>query len=250
MFMNFDLSAIILITLVVLLSGLSKSAFAGALGVFSVPLLMLKLPPTQAIALMLPLLIIADVLTVKSYWQQWHNKLLCSLIPGALLGILLAQWMINIISLAQLKKTIALLCILFSLKALLFSHAVPAILQRKFAAWLMSSLSGFSSSLIHAGGPPLIMYLTAISGSNGLSSRQFIATAGIFFAIMNIVKLIGFLSLGLLGLNDVLTAIAFIPVALLGNYIGVKIQQTLDIKRFLSIINLLLLVLGLWLWLT
>ncbi len=240
-----DIISIILVGFVVFLTGISKSAFAGSLGVFAVPLLMLKLPPQQAIALMLPILIIADILTIKSYWKKWNTNLLYSLLPGALLGIIFAHWMINIISVEYLKKTIALICILFALRSLLIKTSSIPIFKNKLSAWFLSSLSGFSSTLIHAGGPPLIIYLSSI----GLSTKQFIATASIFFAAMNIVKLIGFLSLNILGKNEIFIAFAFIPMAFIGNFIGVKIQKFLDINSLLSILNILLLVLGLWLFL-
>jgi len=79
-----DLFTLVLIAVVVLMVGVSKSAFAGALGVFAVPLLMIKLIATQAIALMLPILIIGDMLSVKSYWRKWDSKLVLSLMPGAM----------------------------------------------------------------------------------------------------------------------------------------------------------------------
>nr|WP_232784188.1 TSUP family transporter [Moritella sp. Urea-trap-13] len=65
-----DIITIVLIATVVVLIGVSKSAFAGALGVLAVPLLMIKLPATEAIALMLPLLIVGDILSVRSYWKN------------------------------------------------------------------------------------------------------------------------------------------------------------------------------------
>ncbi|MFT4836458.1 MAG: putative membrane protein YfcA, partial [Psychromonas sp.] len=98
-----DISVIALIAFVVLLIGLSKTAFAGALGVFAVPLLMLKLPAPEAIALMLPLLIIADILSVKSYWKQWDSRLLLSLIPGAIIGVLVAYLTIDVVNANYLK---------------------------------------------------------------------------------------------------------------------------------------------------
>ena len=71
-----ELTAIVLVAFVVLLTGISKSAFAGALGVFAVPILILLLPITEAIALMLPILIIADAMSVKSYWRKWDTALI------------------------------------------------------------------------------------------------------------------------------------------------------------------------------
>jgi uncharacterized membrane protein YfcA len=104
-------------------------------------------------------------------------------------------------------------------------------------------LSGISSTLVHAGGPPLIIYFTAI----GLAPTKFVATAAIFFAIMNLVKLIGFISLGFLTPDLVLTALMFIPLAFVGHWLGIKINNNLDKQLFLKIMNYFLLVLGCWL---
>jgi len=238
-----DLIMLILIAAVVLMVGISKSAFAGALGVFAVPLLMLKLPATQAIALMLPILIIGDVLTVKSYWRKWDNKLLLSLMPGAITGISLAYFIIDLINADRLQHIISLICILFSLKNLLFKQTTFTVFNNQISAFAMSALSGVTSSLVHAGGPPLIMYFSAI----GLTPQKFIATASVFFAVLNTFKLIAVTSLGILNINSMLTALAFIPLALLGNWLGVKISASLNKHRFLTIMNYLLLSLGSWL---
>lgn len=85
--MSIDIATLLLIALVVILIGLSKSAFAGALGVFAVPLLMLKLTAIDAITLMLPILMMSDVFSLRSFWRQWDTRLLISLIPGAVIGV-------------------------------------------------------------------------------------------------------------------------------------------------------------------
>ncbi|XQW84747.1 sulfite exporter TauE/SafE family protein [Thalassotalea piscium] len=241
-----EISTILLIAFVVLLIGISKSAFAGALGVFAVPLLMFKLPATEAIALILPLLIIADVMSVKSFWRKWDAQLLVSLIPGAIIGIAIASVTIDLINTTYLRYIIAFICIVFSLKNICFKQLQIQFLNNRFGAYLMSASSGFTSTLVHAGGPPLILYFTAIK----LSPTKFVATAAIFFAIMNVIKLIGFLSLGLLTPETLVTAVAFVPLAFIGNRLGLKINQVLDKKRFLTVMNALLLVLGCWLALT
>ena len=82
-----ELTALFLVGFVVFLTGISKSAFGGALGVFYVPLLMLQLSPLQAIGIMLPILIIADVIAVKSHWKQWDSAIAKALLPGAVFGL-------------------------------------------------------------------------------------------------------------------------------------------------------------------
>ena len=56
-----------------------------------------------------------------------------------------------------------------------------------------------------------------------------------FFAIMNLVKLIGVISLGLLTIDTVLIALAFVPLAFIGSWLGVKINQHLDKQLFLKV---------------
>jgi hypothetical protein len=238
-----EISAVLLITLVVLLVGISKSAFAGALGVFAVPLLMLKFTAIEAITLMLPLLIIADAMSVKSFWKRWDTPLLFSLIPGAILGIMIANLTMDHINPEYLRYIIALICIMFAIKNICFKQLHLSFINNRIGAYFMSASSGISSTLVHAGGPPLIIYFTAI----GLAQTKFVATAAVFIAIMNIIKLIGVLSLGLLTIDMVLIALAFTPVAFMGNWLGVKLNNRLDKKLFLKLMNYLLLLLGLWL---
>lgn len=238
-----DLYSWLLVGLVVIMTGISKSAFAGALGVFAVPLLMLTMPPAQAISLILPILIVADVMSVKSYWKKWDNRLILSLVPGALVGIALAHWVIKEVTPELLGLGIGLICILFSLKNLLMKQTQIKAINNPLGAGIMSGISGLSSTLVHAGGPPLLIYFSAI----GLSPKQFVASASIFYALMNLVKLAGFVSLGLLTPDLLVIAFAFVPLALLGNWLGVKIHGRLDVAAFMKVMNGLLLVLGFWL---
>jgi uncharacterized membrane protein YfcA len=235
-----DVMTIVLIALVVLLIGISKSAFAGALGVFAVPLLMLKLPATEAIALMLPLLIIGDILSVRSYWKKWDHRLLLSLIPGAFIGVCVAYFIIDYINSEHLRLIIGIICISFSLKNLFLKQTILTVLNNKVGGLIMSVFSGMTSTLVHAGGPPIIIYFSAI----GLAPHKFIATASAFFAMMNILKLIGATSLGVLTSEIIFTAIVFIPLAFIGNWIGVRIIKSLNKLLFLKIMNYLLLLLG------
>ena len=238
-----DLSTGLLIAIVVLLTGISKSAFAGALGVLSVPLLMLKIEAAEAIALMLPILIIADMMSLNSFWLKWDTNLLKSLIPGAILGIVVGNLTIEIVNAELLRILIAIICIVFAVKSICFKNTQFTFLDNRLGAYFMSASSGISSTLVHAGGPPIILYFSAI----GLSQTKFVATAAAFFAMMNIGKLIGVVSLGLLNMNLALTALAFVPIALIGNWLGVTINQRLNKVLFLQVMNYLLLLLGFWL---
>jgi hypothetical protein len=60
----------------VLALGLGKGGFAGV-GMISTPLLALLLPPLQAAAILLPILVVQDVISVWAYrheWSAWNLK--------------------------------------------------------------------------------------------------------------------------------------------------------------------------------
>lgn len=239
-----EISAIYLLALVVLLVGISKSAFAGALGVFAVPILMIQYSAIEAITLMLPILIIADLMSVKSFWKKWDLSLLLSLLPGAFFGVVIASAVMNYVNSSQLRYIIAAICVLFAFKNICFKQMHLSCVNNPVGACVMSSISGMTSTLIHAGGPPIIMYFSAI----GLTPTKFVATATAFFAIVNLVKLVSAVSLGFLTLDTVLIAVCFTPIAFLGNWLGVKLHNRTDQKLFLNLMNYILLMLSLWLF--
>ena len=72
-----------------LLIGVSKAGFGGGPGVIATPLLSLVMPVPEAAALLLPILLLADVFAVRHYYDQVDKQSLRVLLPGALLGILL-----------------------------------------------------------------------------------------------------------------------------------------------------------------
>ena len=104
----------------------------------------------------------------------------------------------------------------------------------------MSGLASVSSTMVHAGGPPLIAYLSTLK----LNPQTFVATSAIFFAAMNAMKLVGYVSIDLLNLPLVILSLYYLPVALAGNWLGLRIREQIAPERFRTLINSMLFVLG------
>jgi len=66
--------------------GLGKGGFAGV-GMISTPLLALTVPPLQAAAILLPILLCQDVISAWVYRRQWNAWNLKVLLPGAVAGV-------------------------------------------------------------------------------------------------------------------------------------------------------------------
>src|SRR3954465_11345040 len=70
----------------VIFLGLSKGGFSG-IGMVSTPLLAIILPPLEAAAILLPIILLQDAISVWVYrrvWDPWNLKVM---IPGAVVGI-------------------------------------------------------------------------------------------------------------------------------------------------------------------
>ena len=70
----------------------------------------------------------------------------------------------------------------------------------------------------------MIIYITNLC----LNQSQFIAIAAVFLVYINVVKLLGGLSLCLLIMDTLVTAFMFIPAAIIGNKLGLGLNKKLN----------------------
>lgn len=200
----------------VLIYGIGKGGLGGALGILAVPMMALVMPPTQAAAILLPILLVMDAFAVRHHYQYADYAVIKRMLPGALLGVALAGAFLSVTPEAGLKMTVGGLSLLFCLQHWLSSGAQekkPGVLS----AWFWSTLSGFSSTAIHAGGGPASIYMLPLK----LAKVTLIATMAVLFAIINVFKLIPYLWLGEFDRTNLLTALVLIPLAPLGVKLGV-----------------------------
>lgn len=225
----------------VLLAGISKGGFAGGLGVLAVPLMALSIPAPQAASIMLPILCLMDLVGSWQYHPYWQAELLRRLMPGALLGILTGWLLFQHLTPGVVELMIGVLAIAFSLQRLLgiqlrdTSH-LPEALR---ASW-WSGLSGFTSTLAHAGGPPIMIYLLP----KQLDKTVLVANLTLYFAIVNYVKLVPFAQLGLLDARNLGTALVLAPLAPLGVRLGIWMHHRIDEQLFYKLSYGFLLVTG------
>lgn len=217
----------------VTLYGLSKGGFQG-IGILSMPLLSLVIAPVQAAALILPVLMVQDVVTVWSYRRTWHGPTLLHLVPGALVGILAGFLFASVVSDAAIRLIVGTIAVGFCLDRWLRARA--ELIQPKPQNWLsgtvFGALSGYTSFVIHIGGPPFNVYAMP----RGLSRDVFVGTSAIFFAGVNWVKVPPFLALGQMTLENLSTSAALFPVAIASNAAGIWLVRRVSPAAFYQII--------------
>jgi len=225
---------LVLFTLAVTLLGLSKGGLAGV-GILSVPMLALAIPPVDAAGVLLPILLIQDAFTVWVYRWQWHTTSLKVLLPGAVFGILAGYFLAEYAEESILLTVLGTITLVFALRELLIRRVVDARPGTLYGV-VCGALSGFTSTVVHAGSPPFQMYLLP----QRLARDVFVATSVAFFAVVNVIKVPAFVALGQFTEERLILAAIFAPLALGAARLGVFIVRRIDVVRFYVIINALL----------
>lgn len=228
-----------------LLIGVSKAGFGSGPGVIATPLLSLVMPVPDAAALLLPILLLADFFAVRHYYTQVDKPSLRALLPGALLGIVLGTLFFRQFSDQErvLKLGIGLIALGFVLYQVVRSQVLQVVGQKRpspRAGFLLGMTSGFTSTLAHVGGPPMMIYLLP----QKLPRNLFVGTTAVFFFIVNLVKLIPYAWLGLLVVGNLTVTILLLPVLFLGTRLGIWLNQRFSEVWFNRIIYIILLLVG------
>jgi uncharacterized protein len=193
--------------------GLAKGGFGG-LGALLTPLLALVLPVALAVGVLLPMLMVGDVFALYMYWKEWDLDLVKRMLPagvvGALAGTVLLSW------LPPDGLRIILGIFVLGVVAYKFLSDRIQVIRYEPMAWHAPAaglLAGVASGMFNSGGPAFNSYLLL----QKLKARPFIATTAIYFALLNLIKVPGFLYTGVLDLPLLFSlwwVFPFIPVGI------------------------------------
>jgi uncharacterized protein len=226
----------------VILTGLSKGGFNGV-GTLSVPLLTLVVSGPQAVVILLPLLLLADLLGLIVFRGKVDRAILKLAIPSGLVGIVLGWALFKYVSPNLVKAVIGIEAMLFGAQKLLegrLAWSGPALPLNRPKAAFFSILSGFASFLSHTGSPPMMQFLLPMK----LDRMLLVGTMTWFFAIINISKLAPYGQLGLLKATELSTSLMLLPCIPVGYFIGLHLLKKISPAQFIRVISLLLLLTG------
>jgi uncharacterized protein len=212
----------------VLLMGLSKSGFGAGFGALGVPLMALAVPVPQAVAIFLPLLLVMDAFGVAALLRDADRALLRLLLPAGLLGVVIGTLVFGWLSAAAVAAVVGVLTLGFVAIRVLRPPRADAAPPPRWLGFVLGTLSGFTSFVAHAGGPPIGFYVLPLK----LRPVVFAATMSIFFAAINLAKWLPYAWLGLIDLRNLLTSLVLIPVAPVGVWLGVRVARRISRELF------------------
>jgi len=233
----FYLSAVLAVVLV----GVAKGGLAGGIGLAAVPLMALTVEPARAAAIMLPILMLMDVTALRTYWGQWDRRHLAYTAPGAVLGTAIGLLTFGLLSPGALRALIGVIALIFSLRWWFGGDASPPREPSLARGTFWSTLAGFTSFALHAGGPPLHIYLL----SQKIDKTTFQATTVAFFFGINWLKLGPYAWLGQLDGANLATSLVLAPLAPPAIWLGAWLHRRLDDTWFFRVVYASLVELGL-----
>jgi uncharacterized membrane protein YfcA len=225
----------------VLLVGIAKGGFGSGAGIFATPLMALTIPIPQAAAIMLPILIVMDAVGLWAYRGKFHRENLKLLLAGGVLGIALGALAFRYFSDAWTRVALGIISIGFVLNYYFSRVAARAAAPSRANGFFWSTVSGLTSTIAHAGGPPLSIYLLPLR----LEKSVLVGTTIVFFAVVNVVKLIPYAWLDLFDGRNLSTSAALAPLAPVGIYLGYQMMRRVNEVLFYRICYAVLLVVGL-----
>lgn len=235
----------------VLLLGMSKGGFP--IGTISLPLLILVWPDhgepaKQVVGFLLPVLCAMDIVAVCFYRRHIMWRRILPLLPGTVLGVILASVLFlgesSALSFSDrwLKLAVGLIGVLFVLYRLLRHRITARPDPHTRPSWRLSGglgvAAGVTSTLAHAAGPVAQMYFLP----QGLAKMNLAANLIGFFWLLNLIKLIPFALLGRLELQNLALAGLLLPLAPIGVGCGFLIVRRLPARSYVGLIYALLLV--------
>ena len=222
----------------VMIAGVSKGGFGGGIGIMTVPLIALVVPPAQAAAIMLPILCAIDLVGLRAFWGKHDRADIGVLLAGALVGIVVGALTFKYLTADAIRILLGVIAVSFTLRyyagryrARRAAAETPPAPRNAAKAGFWGVVSGVTSFIAHAGGPPLSVYLLP----RRLEKTVYQATTVVFFAVVNYVKLVPYALLDQFPAVNLGTSAVLIPVAILGTVAGVWLHRRVSDRLFYEV---------------
>lgn len=212
----------------VLLVGLSKSGFLTGLGVLGVPILAIAMPPVQAAAVLLPILIAMDVVGVWAYRKDWDKRNLLILLPSAAFGVAIGWATAAYVTDAVVRLIVGTVGLIFALDYWLKLRPHGGGKAGVPSGFFWGTVTGFVSFVSHSGTPPFQIYVMP----QRLAPVIYAGTSAMLFAAVNLLKVGPYLALGQFDRANLAASLALVPLAPAGIYLGLWMVKRIPAEPF------------------
>ena len=228
----------------VIFVGLSKGGFGGAMALIGLPLMALVVSPIKAAAIMLPILIVMDIVSLWTWRGVFDPKTLKIMLPAGMVGIGIGWATASWVTAGEVRLLVGTVALLFAadyLRQRIFVKNAKARPHNAVKGSFWGMIAGFTSFVSHAGGPPYQFYALPL----GQDPKLYVGTSVIFFAIVNAVKLLPYFALGQFDPGNLATSAVLMPIAPVATLAGAWIVRRIDRTVFYPFMYIMVFLVGL-----
>ncbi len=234
----------------ILIQGISKSGFAGGAGILSLPLMMLVMPVDKVAATLLPLLVLLDLNAIyhHRYNKDWTviRLIYFPSVVGIILGALV-WWLVGAAGVetygGYIKRFVGVMAIVLAFYILAREASLEWVRGRKAGmrmGWAAGIFAGFSSTIAHAAGPIVSLFVF----SQDLGKTLFVGTVAWTFTLINLTKMPFYIAVDLIDFSILRFDLFLIPLIPVGSYFGKWLHYRVSESVFNRIIMVLTLLAG------
>lgn len=240
--------------------GVSKAGFGGGVGALATPLILLALPAPTALSLTLPVLLGCDVFTFRRFSKEWDRAAFMAIAPWMFAGLFAGLWLLVVFARSGARGD---LWIKFAAGVIVAGLTGLSMLPGRFAAPARRDLRrprpgvaatvglacGVTTMVAHSAGVLLNLFLLR----RRPSPASFVGTSTRIYLLFNAVKIPFFVAASPLAGRAFLTWATFgnslwlLPAGYAGVRIGARLHHSFTPERHRLIVNLLLVLTGLYL---
>jgi uncharacterized membrane protein YfcA len=154
------------------------------------------------------------------------------MMPAALAGTALGYATAAFVPDDAIRVLVGVIAIIFALnQAFADWMKRPAARESAVGAAIWGTLTGYTSFIAHAGGPPYQVYTLPLK----LDKVVYAGTAVMFFSILNAVKLVPYFLLGQFSSDNLSVSATLVPAAALGVLMGVWLVKRVSQGVFYTV---------------
>jgi len=242
----------------IFLIGVTKSGFGAGVGLMIVPMTTIAMGHTArgseaALGLMLPLLIAGDFFAVWQYRRFFKLKseavaVACRLAPGMIVGVILGGFLLHWLH-SRADQVGALIRIEIGLESIglvglhwwrQYRGIQTNLLAEPWRSHLTGGFSAVSSTLAHAAGPIVVMYLLPLR----MDRQLFVGTCALYFFFLNSSKLPAYAGSRMFDHAPILFSLEFLPLVAAGAVAGLWLNRRMNDKIFTTVVYIVTFCLG------
>ena len=225
--MDFTLIQYLTIGLAALIVGFTKTS-VGGVGILAILLMAIAIPGKGSPGILLPMLLLGDIFAVIYYHRECKWKILFKIFPLTAVGIVIGFLSVNAIPSDIFERVLGIIILTMLFLEIGMSYRGKKIGGGFFVTSVIGIMAGIATMIANAAGPIFGIYLLQM----GLTKEEFVGTRSWFFLIINLFKLPFSAGLGLITVDTLKLDLMFVPVILLGAYIGFRVLKIINIKLF------------------